>query len=83
MAEQFIYILLSKSAPKTYTGVSCDPIKRLREHNTGSNNYTKRYKPWELFYTESFNTRHEALARERYLKSHAGRKFIKKLIENK
>ena len=82
MAEQYAYILISKNAPKTYTGVSSDPIKRLSEHNTGSNVYTRKYKPWELFYAEQFENRSDALERERYLKSHAGRKFIKKLMEN-
>jgi putative endonuclease len=82
MAEHFIYILLSKNAPKTYAGVSSDPIKRLSEHNIGSNDYSRKYKPWKLFYTEKFGSRSEALRREKYLKSRSGRRFIKKLMED-
>lgn len=83
MAKEYVYILMSEKVSKTYTGVSSDPIKRLKEHDSGSNVFTRKYKPWRLFYTEKFSSRKDALDREKYLKSHAGRKFIKKLIENR
>ncbi|MFA7244158.1 MAG: GIY-YIG nuclease family protein [Patescibacteria group bacterium] len=82
MADHFIYILVSKNAPKTYIGVTSDIEKRISEHNSGSNAYTRKYKPWKLFYSEKFDDRSVALKREIYLKSHAGRNFIKKLFQN-
>ena len=36
------------------------------------------YTPFELVYTEELNTRSEAIAREKYFKTAAGRKFLKK-----
>ncbi len=82
MAEHYIYILLSKVAPKTYTGVTFDVEKRLSEHNNGCNGYSRKYKPWELFHKEIFKTKKEALQREKYLKSSAGRKFVRSLFKN-
>ncbi len=67
---------------KTYVGYTLDVQKRLKEHNSGSNKYTSQFKPWELFYTETFDNKQQACKREKYLKSHAGRKFIKKLFDN-
>jgi len=36
---------------------------------------------WSLIYEEEFNTREEAIQREKQLKSYQGRKFIRNIIE--
>jgi len=74
-----VYVLYSQKFNKIYIGQTIDLIKRLEEHNTGSlspSSYTKRYKPWEVIHTEEFETRGEALKREKQLKSHQGRNWI-------
>jgi putative endonuclease len=81
MADSYIYILISEKSSKTYTGATDNLEKRLSEHNSGSNHFSRKYKPWKIFYTERFDNRIEALEREKYLKSHAGRKFIKTLFK--
>ncbi|KKQ89678.1 MAG: hypothetical protein UT11_C0020G0001, partial [Berkelbacteria bacterium GW2011_GWA2_38_9] len=43
---------------------------------------SKRYAPWKLYYFEKFQSREEALKREKYFKSHAGRNWLKKKFEN-
>ena len=79
----YVYILISTNYSKTYTGFTAyDPVKRLSEHNKGCNHYTSKFKPWQIIYQEQFNNQKEAKAREKYLKSHAGRKFVKKIINN-
>ena len=78
----FVYILLSQKFKKTYTGSTTDLGKRINKHNNGKNISTKRYAPWQLFYKEEYETLSEARKRERYLKSCAGRKFIKKLFDD-
>jgi len=82
MAEHFVYILFSEVRPKTYVGLTPNIGKRLQEHNSGCNSYTKRYKPWKLVYLEKFSSKTKALAKEKYFKSHAGRNQMKKLIND-
>jgi len=38
------------------------------------------YVPFELIYKESFTTREDAVAREKYFKTSAGRRFLKKVM---
>ncbi len=40
-----VYILKSSDYPKTYVGITDNIDRRLKEHNSGKNFYTKRYKP--------------------------------------
>ncbi len=37
---------------------------------------------WDLIYKEEFESRSDAIAREKQLKSHRGREFLKNLIRN-
>jgi len=76
----FVYLLKSQLFAKTYVGSTFDLENRLREHNLGKSTFTSRYKPWTIVYSEKFDTIGEARKREKYLKSCAGRKFLKKLI---
>lgn len=73
----YVYVLKSKNFNRYYTGQTDDINTRLLLHNNGSVCWTKRYKPWEIIYTEEYDTREESVNREKYLKSHAGRNWIK------
>ncbi len=76
-----VYILKSQIAPKIYVGETGDmPEQRLAEHNSGSNAYSRRYKPWNLVSYIALNTKEEAIALETYLKTGAGRAFISKYL---
>ena len=76
-----VYVLYSLSFHKIYIGQTDDLERRLFEHNDGLLSiYTKRYKPWEVIYMEEYQTRGEALKREKQLKSQKGREFIWNLI---
>lgn len=57
-----------------------DPERRLLEHNTGKSNFTSRYKPWKIIYTESLEFEEEAVKREKYYKSRSGRRKLKEII---
>lgn len=76
------YILLSKSAKKTYVGHTNDLKRRVEEHNKGKNIFSKRYKPWIVLYNESQLSELEAIKREKYFKSAAGRRWMKKNLFN-
>jgi putative endonuclease len=74
------YILKSLSAGRFYIGSTGDLEKRINLHNSKRANWTKRYQPWVLIYFEEFDTRSEAVRRERFLKSE---KNIKRFLEKK
>jgi len=79
--KNIVYILLSLRHPKTYVGITSNLHNRLIQHNKGCNNYSRRYKPWKVVYSETYQSEKDALERENYFKSHAGRNFIKKIIK--
>jgi putative endonuclease len=55
-----VYVLYSPSFDKIYIGHTSDLEARLRSHNEESTKgYTKRYRPWEVVYTENYETRSE------------------------
>lgn len=75
-----VYILKSESADKSYVGFTGDIVRRLKEHNSGKNNYTKRYIPWRIICKEEYKTKEEARKRELYFKTASGRRFLKTLF---
>jgi len=75
-----IYILLSEKIPRTYVGYTDNLEKRLWYHNSGKVKATKSLRPWELIYTESVNSLMGAKLREKYWKSGAGRRNLKKIF---
>ena len=75
-----LYILRSKVAERFYIGVTANPEERLRRHNTGRTLSTKSYRPWEMVYQEEFNTRSEAVVREKQLKRWKNKDRIKQLL---
>ena len=77
----YVYALYSSKFNKIYVGQTCDLENRLIEHNSGLSFYTKRFIPWKIIYTEEFETRREALTREKQLKSQKGREFIWNIIK--
>jgi putative endonuclease len=76
----YLYILKSLKVYKYYTGISDNPHRRIIYHNTTKKGFTSRYRPWELVYTEKFNSRAEALAAEKKVKNWKSRVMIEKLI---
>ena len=76
------YALYSKSGDVVYVGQTDDMEKRIQQHNglTKFKFWTHRHKPWEILHTETFETRKEAIIRERQLKTGQGRAFLRSLI---
>lgn len=63
-----------------YVGMSTDVCRRLQEHNSGRSKYTSGHVPWVLIYTEECKSSAEARAREKYLKTSSGKRYLKKRI---
>jgi putative endonuclease len=73
----FAYVIKSVNQNYIYKG-HCENINdRLKQHNSGTTQSIKKYIPFELVYSEEFLTRDEAIKREKYFKSAAGRRFLK------
>ena len=75
--KYFVYILKSTKDNKLYTGYSEDPIRRLKDHNSGRTKSLLNRRPLVLVYQEEFNSEIEAKRREKFLKSGQGRKLIR------
>ncbi|OGC21363.1 endonuclease [candidate division WOR-1 bacterium RIFOXYB2_FULL_42_35] len=75
-----VYVLRSLKVKKSYVGMSIDLERRLKEHNSGKNLYTSRYLPWEIIYVEQYESKEEAVKREKFLKTSSGRRFLKKVF---
>ena len=75
-----VYVLKSLSAEKTYVGSTDNLSRRLNEHNAGKGTFTKTFLPWRLVYKEECDNLSDARKREKYFKTAAGRKVLKKLL---
>ncbi|MBI5071993.1 GIY-YIG nuclease family protein [Candidatus Falkowbacteria bacterium] len=72
----YVYLLKSKKTERWYTGSTCDLRKRILSHNTNKNKATKFGAPWKLIYCEISLNKQDARARERYLKSGVGKRYL-------
>jgi putative endonuclease len=76
----FTYVAKSSIKEYYYKGHCHDLEKRIKEHNIGMTKSLLPYIPVELIYHEEFLTLEEAIKREKYFKSAAGRRYLKKKL---
>ncbi len=75
------YVLFSERYDKIYIEYTSDLESRLLSHNTlATKGWTIKFRPWKLVYKEEFETKKEAMIREKQLKSAKGREFIRNYI---
>ena len=74
----YVYVLRSINFNRQYVGFTSNIKNRLTQHNTGKTKSTKPYKPWKILMYEEYDSKEDAIAREKYLKSGVGREFINK-----
>ena len=77
----YTYILQSKKNKRWYTGCSNDLRKRFKEHNNNLVFSTKGRGPFKLIYYEACLNKDDAFARERYLKSGMGKRYLKNRLK--
>ena len=78
-----VYILRSIKNGRFYTGSTDNIERRFHEHNSGHSKATKSGVPFEIIYTESYNTRTEAYNREMYFKTGVGREELKYILSSR
>ena len=71
-----VYVLKSIKDGIRYVGYGSSAQQRLIKHNKGDHKFTKGHKPWKLLYTEKYETKTEAIKREKFLKSGKGREWL-------
>jgi putative endonuclease len=76
----YTYLLQNKYG-KWYTGATQDLQKRILVHNSGKNQSTKDGAPWKLIYCEIGLNREDAFAREKYLKSGMGKRYLRNRLK--
>jgi putative endonuclease len=79
MEEHVVYILYSEKSHIFYKGYTKNLIQRFKSHNKlATKGYTIRHRPWKVVYVAFFDTQKEAKQQEKFLKSGAGRDWIRK-----
>ena len=83
LSKPFIYFIrlmwhlyIIKCVDKSfYVGITSNLERRFREHKEGrGGKYTLHHKPIKIVYSEDFNTKQEALRREKQIKGWSHRK---------
>lgn len=82
MNEYYVYLLESELDFSWYIGYTKDLQNRIKEHNLGQSYYTKRKMPWKILYYEVGFNKMDAIAREKYLKTGMGRRYLKNRLKN-
>ncbi|OGZ33867.1 MAG: excinuclease ABC subunit C [Candidatus Portnoybacteria bacterium RBG_19FT_COMBO_36_7] len=77
----YVYVLQSLKDNGWYIGCTDDLRKRLSEHNDDKVFSTKNRRPWRLIYYEACLSKKDAFAREKYLKSGMGRRYLKNRLK--
>ena len=77
----YTYVIYSEDYDRRYIGHTSNLEARLKYHNAGKVRSTKPWQPWRLVYTEKFETRADAVKRERYLKTGWGRLWLDKILQ--
>lgn len=82
MERYYIYILESERDHSYYVGYTQGLEKRVTDHNEGRGRYSSRKTPWKLVHSETYNSKREAIIRERQIKKWKSKKLIQQLIDN-
>lgn len=72
----YVYVLRSKTDQKLYAGCTSDLRARFSQHQEGRVTSTKNRGPFEMLYYEACSNKSDAFAREKYLKTGMGKRYI-------
>jgi putative endonuclease len=77
-----VYILKSQKDGLLYIGFTTDLHRRLTEHMHGQSDATAPRRPFDLIYCEYHVSKIDALRREGYFKTTAGKKALKLMLRD-
>ncbi len=79
----YFYVLYSLKDDGLYKGYSHNVSERFIKHLAGGVNSTKHRRPLVLIHLEAFDTKSEAMYRERWSKSLEGGTLLKQILVRK
>ena len=79
----FVYVIYSKLGDCYYRGFTEHLTSRIKQHNNSESRFTSKYTDWEYFHIECFNTKKEALIREKKLKKYSKSQIIQLSLSSK
>lgn len=77
----YAYVIISRKDKKNYTGTTTNLRKRFNQHNNNEVPATKGRGLFDLIYYEACINKYDAFARERYLKSGMGKRYLKNRLK--
>ena len=77
-----VYVLLEEEKRRFYIGYSANLKRRVREHRGDRVHTTSRYDSKELIFYESFQSKQDALRREKYFKTTKGKKALRLMLRD-
>ncbi|HNS48976.1 MAG TPA: GIY-YIG nuclease family protein [bacterium] len=77
-----VYVLYSLQDKRFYVGYTSNLKQRLTEHFHGSSKNTSPRRPFELIFCEYFLLKKDALKREGYFKTTAGKRALNLMLKN-
>jgi Predicted endonuclease containing a URI domain len=82
MEFYYVYVLLSKKDGLKYTGYTSNLSARFEAHHKGEVSSTKHRRPLEIIYFGGCKNQEDATRKEKYLKTHYGKMFLKKRLKS-
>ena len=76
----YCYIIYSAAKNKFYVGSTSNLKDRINKHNSNHKGFTGGMLDWELKWSQAFDQKKEAMAREKQIKAWKSRKMIENLI---
>ena len=76
-----VYVLQSLKDRDLYIGFTEDLEQRLKQHNLGQNISTAPRRPFRLIFCEYYLDKGDALRREAYFKTTAGKRTIRLMLD--
>ena len=78
----YVYVLRSLKDGNLYTGYASDLRSRVAAHRAAAVQATRHRRPLELIYYEAYVLARDAKAREIFLKSGSGKRYIRKQLSH-
>lgn len=78
----YIYVLRSLKDGMNYTGYTKNLKLRFEQHSNGEVESTRNRRPLKLIYLEGCLNQQDATHREKYLKTHFGKMYLKNRLKH-